>query len=217
MNPAPLAALLAAWGEELRAISQNGLLFALNDYDRERYSRIQAISAEISARVSSGAVEEITAAFAREPGYATPKVGVAAALFDGEGRMLLIQRADNKLWAMPGGWADVGFRPSEVAVKEVREETGLAAEITGLIGVYDGRANSFQNFYHLYHLVFSGRVIGGEPKLAPEEALDLGWFSEAELPPLSPGHERAIRDAFARRGSPEAFFDPPREKAGDGE
>lgn len=199
---------LAALGEELRGIAQNGLLFALNDYDRERYRRAQEIAAELAALVSGGGVDEIVAEFQRQPGYATPKVGVAAALFDAQGRMLLIQRADNKLWAMPGGWADIEKKPAEIARKEVLEETGLVAEIERLIGLYDGRANQFQNFYHLYHLVFSGRVIGGEPKLAPEETLALDWFTEEQLPPLSSGHDRAILDAFQRRDRPEAFFDP---------
>jgi ADP-ribose pyrophosphatase YjhB (NUDIX family) len=207
-SPKPdLSSALAALGEELRGIAQNGLLFAQNDYDRERYRRVQELSAELGALVSGGAPSAILAEFLLLPGYATPKVGVAAALFDEPGRLLLIQRADNKLWAMPGGWADIGKRPAEVARKEVLEETGLVAEIERLIGLYDGRANSFKNFYHLYHLVFAGKVTGGEVRLAPDETLDLGWFSEEVLPPLSPGHDRAIRDAFARRHLPEAYFD----------
>lgn len=205
-----LGSCIALWGEEIRGIAQNGLLFAENDYDRARYQRLQEIAGEMAAAVTGEEPSALLERFRLEPGYATPKVGVAAALFDEEDRILLIQRADNRLWAMPGGWADIGFSPAQVAVKEVYEETGLTISVTRLIGLYDGRSNNFKNFFHLYHLVFEGRVTGGEITLAPDETLAASWYKQNELPPLSPGHDRAIRDAFLRRHLKEAFFDPPR-------
>jgi ADP-ribose pyrophosphatase YjhB (NUDIX family) len=200
---------LARWAEELRAMSQIGLLYSKDHYDIARYKRIQEMAAEMAALTTGGTSEEILAEFQRQPGYATPKVGVATAIFNDKGQMLLIKRADNKLWAMPGGWADVTLRPSAVAVKEVLEETGLTVKIERLIGVYDGHNNNFDNFYHLYHIVFSGVVIGGEPTLAPEETLGIEWFEEGNLPELSPGHDVAIRDTFQRIKSADAFFDAP--------
>lgn len=200
---------IARFAEELRGMAQNGLTFSRDKYDIARYQRIQAIAAELAALVTGAPAEELRAEFSRHPGYATPKVGVAAAIFDGEGRMLLIQRADNQLWAMPGGWADIGVRPAAVAVKEVHEETGLEVSITGLLGVYDGYVNQFQNVYHLYHLVFGAVLAGGRLQLAPDEALAADWFRHDALPPLTPGHDRAIHDCFARYGRPDAYFDPP--------
>jgi ADP-ribose pyrophosphatase YjhB (NUDIX family) len=200
---------IAHWGEELRAMSQNGLHYTKDSFDIERYKRIQQIAAEMASLVSQGVPADIVAEFERLPGHATPKVGVAAAIFDEQGKMLLIQRADNKKWAMPGGWADVGLRPAEVAVKEVLEETGLQIKIDRLMGVYDGRGNNFNNFYHLYHLVFSGTVTGGTPTLAPDETLAMGWFAVDQLPELSPGHDKAILDTFRRKHMSEAFFDHP--------
>jgi ADP-ribose pyrophosphatase YjhB (NUDIX family) len=212
MRPNPTTQQLALWGEELRAMCQNGLLYSKDTFDIDRYQRIQQIAAELAALVSGGEPKEIVAEFQRMPGYATPKVGIAAAIFDQQNQMLLIQRADNQLWAMPGGWADVNLRPAEVAVKEVLEETGLHITIDRLLGVYDGQQNNFQNFYHLYHLVFSGTVTGGTPTLAPDETLAIQWYTEKNLPKLSPGHDHAILDAFQRRNATDAFFDKPREK-----
>jgi ADP-ribose pyrophosphatase YjhB (NUDIX family) len=212
MKPNTITEQLALWGEELRAMCQNGLLYSKDSFDITRYQRIQQISAELASLVSGGVPAEIVAEFQRLPGYATPKVGIAAAIFDAQGQMLLIQRADNHLWAMPGGWADVSLRPAEVAVKEVLEETGLHIKIERLLGVYDGQQNNFQNFYHLYHLVFSGTITGGTPTLAPDETLAMNWYTEENLPTLSPGHDHAILDAFRRRRSTEPFFDPPRDQ-----
>jgi ADP-ribose pyrophosphatase YjhB (NUDIX family) len=200
---------IARWAEELRAMSQTGLLYSKDHFDIARYQRIQQMAAEMAALTTGDPVHEIVAEFQRQPGYATPKVGIATAIFNERGQMLLIQRADNKLWAMPGGWADVALRPAEVAVKEVLEETGLHVKIERLIGVYDGHNNQFQNFYHLYHIVFSGVVTGGTPTLAPDETLAIEWFNENHLPALSPGHDVAIRDTFQRIKSTDAFFDLP--------
>jgi ADP-ribose pyrophosphatase YjhB (NUDIX family) len=200
---------LAHLAEELRGMAQNGLLYSQDRFDIERYQRIRDIAAECFAALTGVPAEAFSEEFSRHPGYATPKVGVAAAIFDEQGRMFLIQRADNRQWAMPGGWADIGLSAAAVAVKEAREETGLDIEITRLLGLFDGRANQFTNVYHLYHVVFAARVVGGALRLAPDEALDAKWYSADELPELTPGHDRAILDAFARYASPDAYFDRP--------
>ena len=53
------------------------------------------------------------------PGYVTPKVAVGAVVGNDDGEILLVQRADSGIWLYPTGWADVGYSPAEVAVKEV--------------------------------------------------------------------------------------------------
>ena len=66
-------------------------------------------------------------------GYVTPKVAVAAIVGNERGEILLTQRADSGIWLYPVGWADVGYSPSEIAVKEVYEETGIEVEPVSLI------------------------------------------------------------------------------------
>lgn len=58
-------------------------------------------------------------------GYQTPKVDIRAVIFNESGEILMVKEKVDGCWSLPGGWADVGYTPSEVAVKEVREETGL--------------------------------------------------------------------------------------------
>ena len=72
------------------------------------------------------------------PGYVTPKVAVAAIVGNDDEQILLVQRADSGVWLYPTGWADIGYSASEVAVKEVREETGIEIEVMRMIGVLDG-------------------------------------------------------------------------------
>ena len=62
-------------------------------------------------------------------GYVTPKSAIGAVVYDDEGRILLVQRADSGVWLYPTGWADVGYSPSEVVRKEVHEETGIECEV----------------------------------------------------------------------------------------
>ena len=62
------------------------------------------------------------------PGYVTPKVAIGAIVGNDDGELLLVQRADSGIWLYPTGWADVGYSPAEVAVKEVVEETGIECE-----------------------------------------------------------------------------------------
>src|SRR3712207_7793138 len=64
----------------------------------------------------------------RSAGYVTPKVAVGAVVGNDDGEILLVQRADSGVWLYPTGWADIGYSPAEVAVKEVLEETGITCE-----------------------------------------------------------------------------------------
>ncbi|QFU92944.1 NUDIX hydrolase [Amycolatopsis sp. YIM 10] len=63
-------------------------------------------------------------------------VAVSAFIQDDEGRILMIRRTDNDLYAIPGGQLELGETLTETAVREVREETGIECEVTGLIGIY---------------------------------------------------------------------------------
>lgn len=199
---------LAAWGEELRAMAAIGLLYCADDYDRERYERIAAIAAQMLGAATGQPAAAIRQRLTAEIGYVTVKVGVAAAVFDAGGRQLLVQRADNGLWAQPGGWADVGDSPATMTAREALEETGLAVRVERLVGLYDSRQRGFRHAHHIYHVVFLCSMVGGTPTVTPEiRALD--WYTPEAVPALSPGHRDPVRDAFARWAEPglPAVFD----------
>lgn len=150
---------------------------------------------------------EIQERWAAEVGYITPKIGVGAAIFDDAGHLLLMQRPESGLWAMPVGFAEVGETAASGAEREVREETGLLVRARRLLGVYNRSASG--NLHHLYNIFFWCVVEGGS-LTRTDEAPDLGYFPREALPPLVPHHQKSIADAFAmwHDGWQGSAFDP---------
>jgi ADP-ribose pyrophosphatase YjhB (NUDIX family) len=213
---------LLRWSEALAGIACTGLGFTESLYEKERFEEVLKVAADIRAAAEPLAVEALGTAQWYEaewlrgvgsgvPGYVTPKVAVGAVVGDEQGRLLLVQRADSGVWLYPTGWADVGYSPAEVAVKEVEEETGIICEPVRLIAVLDGLRLGFTSV-PLYSLVFHCRAIGGALRAHPLETRDVGWFAEGELPSPLAGFERWGREAFAAiSGEPlEVLFDPVR-------
>jgi len=199
---------LATWADELRAMAAIGLIYAHDPYDRTRYIRMQQIAAAMLGAATRADPPAVLDVLTLETGYITVKVGVAAAVFDTTGRVLLVQRQDNKQWAMPGGWADVGETAAEMVAREVREETGLTVRVERLLGVYDSRRRRFGHPHHLYHLVFLCIPFAGEP-IVTAETLDVRWFTADTVPALSSGHHDPLLDAFRAWADPHmpAIFD----------
>ncbi|HEX9969106.1 MAG TPA: NUDIX hydrolase N-terminal domain-containing protein [Acidimicrobiales bacterium] len=218
MDPHPVSAQdLLRWSESLAAVARTGLGFTESLYERERFEEVLKVAADI--RVAAGhelesevLVEEwLRAVGDGVAGYVTPKVAVGAVVGNDKGELLLVQRADSGIWLYPTGWADVGYSASEVAVKEVHEETGVEVEPIRLLAVLDGLRLGFTRI-PLYSLVFHCRAVGGELQAHPLECADVGWFSEDRLPVPLAGYERWGAAAFAAiRGEPvDVVFDAPR-------
>ena len=189
---------LRLWADELHAIANEGMRWeASNLYQVHRYGRIRRIAAELFAAQDTRNVDEIEQVYRGELTHITPYVGGNAAVFNARGEILLIQRMDNKLWAIPGGVFEVSESAAEGSCREAWEETGVAVEALKLVGVYDSRRIGAPTNGHMYHFVFLCRA--REPEQQPvvsNETLDVGWYAEDALPPLSPHHERWIPDAF---------------------
>lgn len=148
--------------------------------------------------------------FANETGYATPKVDIRAVAFK-DNKILMVKEKADSLWSLPGGWGDIGLSPSEVAEKEVQEESGMEVEATKLIGVLDKKFHSHpSSAYHVYKLFIQCRIIGGKPETDIETS-DVDFFAENELPPLSTARntESQIQEAFKHLHNPQqpVYFD----------
>lgn len=158
---------LRFWAHELAAMAKTGLEFANNDYDRDRYTRAMKIAEGIASMT-------IDAEFTPERPYLgdlhipSPKVGCSVAAFDDDGRVVLIKRADNGRWALPGGYAEVGSPPSANALRELHEETGFDAELERLVGVYDNKSLGGVAPFQFYICCFRARITGGEATPSPE-------------------------------------------------
>ena len=209
---------LLRWSEALSGIARTGLGFTQSLYEQERFEEVLKVAADIAAVAGHshepGPLVEEWMKIVGEgvAGYVTPKVAVGAVVGDDKGRILLVQRADSGVWLYPTGWADVGYSPAEVAVKEVLEETGIHCVPERVIAVLDGLRLGFTRI-PLYSLVFACRAVGGELTAHPLECADVGWFAEDELPSPIAGVEGWKEVAFAAiRGEPvQVEFDAPRE------
>lgn len=211
------AADLLRWAEALSGVARTGLGFTQSLYERERFEEVLKVAADIRA----AAVEEAEADALFDEwidtvgegvaGYVTPKVAVAAVVGNEKGEILLTQRADSGIWLYPVGWADVGYSPSEIAVKEVYEETGIEVEPSRLIAVFDGLRLGFARV-PMYSLVFHCKMIGGELAGHPLETDAVGFFARDALPWPLAGGARWVDLAFAAIDGEKrpVEFDPPR-------
>ncbi len=172
------------WAREIQSLAQTGLAFTKSPYDRASFGRLSDIAAEILAEYSQLEAEVVKRAFSLEPGYATPKVDVRAAVVR-DGRILLVRESADGKWAMPGGWADVGDRPSETAERETLEESGFVVRAAKLIGAFDAnRGEKASMFFHAVKLIFLCELLGGEAR-GSMETLEVDFFDLGDLPPLS--------------------------------
>jgi ADP-ribose pyrophosphatase YjhB (NUDIX family) len=198
------------WAREIQQLSQTGLAFAVTDYEKNRYKRLTEITAEIVEHHTQLKAEEVTKVLMAQPGYATPKVDVRAVVIKDD-KILLVQERTDNLWAMPGGWADVGDIPSEVAIRETKEESGYDVKPIKLIGVYDANRSGRQlELFHAFKIIFLCDFIGGEEKTS-DETLNVGFFAFEDLPALSLNRtsDKHIKEIISHLKNPQrqAYFD----------
>lgn len=221
LGPQDFTRDLLRWSEALAAIARTGMGFTQNLYERERYEEVLHVAADIKAAADDALeVRREQDHFVQEwmesigegvPGYVTPKVAIGAIVGNEANEILLVQRKDSGIWLYPTGWADVGYSPAEVALKEVHEETGIECEAVRLLGVVDGMRMGFSRF-GMYMLLFHCRATGGSLAGHPLETDGIGWFGASSLPEPTAGVQWWGPMAFAaiegRTGA--ASFDPPR-------
>jgi ADP-ribose pyrophosphatase YjhB (NUDIX family) len=211
---------LIRWSEALSGIARTGLGFTESLYERERFEEVMAVAGDIRAAAEADEgfdaehyIDEWMKGVGKGvAGYVTPKVAVGAVVYNDDEEILLVQRADSGIWLYPTGWADVGYSASEIAVKEVGEETGITCRPVRLIALLDGLRLGFTRV-PLYSLVFLCKATGGELKAHPLETRDVGWFAEADLPQPLAGAEQWRRHAFAaiRGENVGVLYDLPRD------
>jgi len=134
-------------------------------------------------------------------------VAVTAFIQDATGRLLMIRRTDNDLYAIPGGAQEVGETIAQTVVREVREETGITVDVTGLIGVYSDPAHVIEfsdgEIRQEFSLCFRARPIEGEPQTS-SESKEVLWVEPAVLADLNvhPSIQLRIQHGFEHRTEP---------------
>jgi ADP-ribose pyrophosphatase YjhB (NUDIX family) len=184
-----------AWAKRIQAIAQAGLTYSESSYDQDRYQALRALSVEIMAshlELADGERPRLAELFASDYGYPTPKVDVRA-FVAADGKILMVrERADGR-WSIPGGWADVGSSPAEMAVRETAEESGYQVKARRLLAVWDKARHNPSPFpADVYKLVVACDLVGGDGT-AGSETLEVGWFAPDRLPELSVGRITAAQ------------------------
>ena len=174
----------------LLALSQTGLHFTAEEYDRERYREIGDIATRLLELQSNVAAQAVRQAWFVEDGYATPKVDVRGAIFRDNRVLLVRERGDGK-WTVPGGWADVNDAPSSAILKEIEQESGFTARVLKLAAIYDrNKRNHPAYLFHSWKLFFVCEITGGEARTS-YETTGVEFFPLDALPELSTGRSNA--------------------------
>ncbi|PSK67456.1 Nucleoside triphosphatase NudI [Micromonospora sp. MH33] len=134
-------------------------------------------------------------------------VAVTVFVQDEQGRVLLIRRTDNGLWALPGGAQDFGEYIAETAVRETREETGIEIEVTGVVGIYTNPNHLVEysdgEVRQQFSICFRAGYVSGET-MTSDESSAVSWVSRDELADFSihPSMRLRLEHGFERRGEP---------------
>ncbi|MBV6627322.1 MAG: NUDIX hydrolase [Rivularia sp. (in: Bacteria)] len=174
------------WAQKIQVIAQKGLLYNKNPYQIEDYKLLRTIAAEIISSQTQIEQSEILDLSIKQIGYPTPKVAVSSAVFQ-DNKILLVKQRSDGFWSLPGGFAEVGESPGEVAVRETFEESGYQTKPIKLLSVYDNNNQKHGHTpfpYGLYKLCFQCEIISGKP-ITSIETEEVRFFAEDNIPQLS--------------------------------
>lgn len=168
--------------QRMIALTDTGLTFTKDPFDRERYEDLRGLLSEMLNQASDLDSEEVAEVMKPTSAYATPLMDVRAWIVEDE-KICLVRGQGENDWALPGGFGEVGYSPTENILKEIEEETGFEAKVERLLAVFD--TNRFQLQSKQYaKFVFECKLLDGQFQ-ENQEIADLQFFAIDQLPALS--------------------------------
>lgn len=168
--------------QRMIALTDTGLTFTKDPFDRERYEDLRSMLSEMLNQASDLDAEEVAEVLKPTSAYATPLMDVRAWIIEDE-KICLVRGQGENDWALPGGFGEVGYSPTENILKEIEEETGFEAKVERLLAVFD--TNRFQLQSKQYaKFVFECKLLAGQFQ-ENQEIADLQFFAIDQLPALS--------------------------------
>ena len=140
------------WGRRLAAIAREGLTWSRSPSTATATSAWRRWPTSCSPARPGRRLATDTL-FPPGSGHPTPKVDVRAVIVR-DGRVLLVRERTDGGWAMPGGWADPGLSPAQIAVKETAEEAGLEVRATRLLALWDRDAQGMEPYAHAVYKAY---------------------------------------------------------------
>ena len=168
--------------QRMLAITDTGLTYSKDPYDRERYEDLRQILWSVLQDQTELDQEELTAILKPTGSYATPLMDVRAWIVQDQ-KICLVRGQGEDTWALPGGFGEVGYSPKENIRKEVQEETGFLAEVGSLLAILDTNRFQIQNKQYA-KFVFDCQLLNGHFQ-ENQEIAELEFFDIKNLPPLS--------------------------------
>lgn len=181
--------------DQVQAAARNGLNYADNPYDRERYQHLLDICLQEYAEILDKPSQIIRDAFMEELGQITPKIGTDAAIFNQKEEILLMERADGTGWCLPCGWMEAGETPSQAILREVKEETGLDVKVSRLVGVFTRYPAMGFGPHTMVAVVHLCEITGGELTLS-HEGTGLRYWDLDAVTNWHATHEHYARKAY---------------------
>ena len=168
--------------QRMLAITDTGLTYTRDPFDRERYEDLRQILSSILQDQTELDQDELTAILKPTGSYATPLMDVRAWIVQDQ-KICLVRGQGEDTWALPGGFGEVGYSPKENIRKEVQEETGFTAEVGSLLAIFDTNRFQLQNKQYA-KFVFDCQLLDGQFQ-ENQEIAELEFFNIENLPPLS--------------------------------
>jgi ADP-ribose pyrophosphatase YjhB (NUDIX family) len=170
--------------KKLEAIAKTGIFYSSNPYETERFEQIASIANDLISHYSNSEPQKVEMLYNMENGYVTPKTDIRSVVIKNKQILMVKEKADGK-WTIPGGWADIGYTPFEVAVKETFEEAGLNVKPVRVLAIMDKKCHPHPpSPFYSYKIFILCKIEGGV--LQPgTETLEAKFFNITDLPPLS--------------------------------
>ncbi|OAN17441.1 NUDIX hydrolase [Streptococcus sp. CCUG 49591] len=168
--------------QRMIALTDTGLTFTKDPFDRERYEDLRGLLGEMLNQASDLDAEEVAEVLNPTSAYATPLMDVRAWIVEDE-KICLVRGQGENDWALPGGFGEVGYSPTENILKEIEEETGFEANVERLLAVFDTNRFQLQSKQYV-KFVFECKLLDGQFQ-ENQEIADLQFFAIDQLPALS--------------------------------
>jgi ADP-ribose pyrophosphatase YjhB (NUDIX family) len=173
--------------KRVQALAENGLYYTEND------ENLDTISARMISLLTNQSLETILTVTPEKNGYRTPKIDVRCVIFNDRDEILMVKEKVDSKWALPGGWCDIGYTPSEIAEKEAFEEAGINVKAKRVLAVFDKKCHNHpEDLFYTYKIFMDCEAEDFEVT-AGMETLDVGFFNQDELPELSTPRNTAFQ------------------------
>lgn len=185
--------------DELRAISIEGLTYAKDKYDIDRYNKLMKIVTGEYSKILDLPEDKIIKGLRKEVGCITPKLGVDVAITSLNKKLLVLKRSDDNSWCLPCGWVDVGEKPFDTAIRESKEETGIDVEPLGYIAITEKGPHIYPKLTYQVNILVVAKPVEKEFIVSlSHEHSEYRWIDEEEAKVINwhQGHERLVRPAF---------------------